>query len=89
MWDLSCGLPCYSSSMQSPLREMIHSFGTRCYQYADDIQFYISLSRSPGDVVENLNCCLPAMIKWLRVKLNLDKTEVILVGIEYCASHHR
>lgn len=54
-----------------------------CHQYPEGTQLSISLSKFPGDVVEILNHCLSAVVKWLRgnkVKLNPDMTEVKLLG---------
>lgn len=37
----------------------------------DDIQFYISLSKSPCDAAEVLSHCLSTVVKWL----NSEQTE--------------
>lgn len=66
-----------------PLGQIIRSFGIGCHQYADDSQLYISLSKFPGHAVEVLNCCLAAMVNWLKVnilKLNPERTKVMQVG---------
>ncbi|KAF7246206.1 NIPA-like protein 2 [Varanus komodoensis] len=66
-----------------PLGEVIRRCGLRNHQYADDTQLYLSFSTNPGEAVAVLNRCLAEVMGWMRankVKLNPDKTEVLLVG---------
>lgn len=56
-----------------PLGRKMHGFGVGSHS-SDDTQFYISLSKSPGDV-EILSLCLP-----LCLILNPVKMETLLVG---------
>ncbi|KAF7249404.1 5-hydroxytryptamine receptor 4, partial [Varanus komodoensis] len=66
-----------------PLGEVIRRCGLRNHQYADDTQLYLSFSTNPGEAVAVLNRCLAEVMGWMRankLKLNLDKTEVLLVG---------
>ncbi|XP_061477657.1 uncharacterized protein LOC133382019 [Rhineura floridana] len=66
-----------------PLGAVIRSFGVRCHQYADDTQLYFFFSPSSGEAVDVLNCCLTAIMDWMRankLKLNPDKTETLLVS---------
>ncbi|KAF7238972.1 Choline/ethanolaminephosphotransferase 1, partial [Varanus komodoensis] len=55
----------------------------RNHQYADDTQLYLLFSTNPGEAVAVLNQCLAEVREWMRankLKLNPDKTEVLLVG---------
>lgn len=66
-----------------PLGEIICSSEIGCHQYADDTRFSISLSNSPGSVVDVLSHCLNVIVKCLKAnKLNLnpEKAEVMLAG---------
>lgn len=57
-------------------------FGVVCHQYADETQLYCSVSANPQLGEEILECCLEGFGDWMRVnklKLNPDKTEVLLV----------
>ena len=89
-WIFQYGVPQGSilSSMlfniyMKPLGAVIQSFGVCCHQYADDTQLYFSFSTSSGEAVEVLNQCLAVTMDWMRankLKLNPDKTEMLLVG---------
>ncbi|XP_053120143.1 uncharacterized protein LOC128330801 [Hemicordylus capensis] len=64
------------------LGEIIRGFGAGCYQYADDTQIYFSMSTSSGVGISSLNACLEAVMGWMgenKLKLNPDKTEVLIV----------
>ena len=66
-----------------PLGEVIWRCALRCHQYADDTQLYLSFSSNPGEAVAVLNQCLSMVMDWMRankLRLNPDKTEVLLVG---------
>ncbi|KAF7245267.1 Lysophospholipid acyltransferase 1 [Varanus komodoensis] len=66
-----------------PLGDVIRRCGLRNHQYADDTQLYISFSTNPGEEVVVLNRCLAEVMGWMRankLKLNPDKTEVLLVS---------
>ncbi|KAF7246187.1 Armadillo repeat-containing protein 1 [Varanus komodoensis] len=66
-----------------PVGEVIQRCGLWNHQYTDDTQLYLSFSTSPGEAVAVLNRCLAEVMGWIRaIKLNLnpDKTEVLLVG---------
>ena len=91
---LSCGLPQGSyigptgfKLYIKPIVQIAKSYGISIHQYADDTQLYIEFE--PGNVNEvksKMELCIAEMKQWLTVnylKLNTDKTEVIVIGSRY------
>uniref|UniRef100_A0A803SX51 ribonuclease H n=1 Tax=Anolis carolinensis TaxID=28377 RepID=A0A803SX51_ANOCA len=87
---LSCGVP--QGSVLSPmlfniymklLGEIIRSFGVRCHLYTDDVQLCHSFPPVTKEAIQVLNWCLATVLDCMRankLKLNPDKTEVLLVS---------
>ncbi|KAF7251321.1 MAP3K7 C-terminal-like protein [Varanus komodoensis] len=73
----------YEVKKEIALLEERKRCGLRNHQYTDDTQLYLSFSTNPGETVAVLNRCLAEVMGWMRankLKLNPDKTEVLLVG---------
>uniref|UniRef100_A0A803TNR7 Reverse transcriptase domain-containing protein n=1 Tax=Anolis carolinensis TaxID=28377 RepID=A0A803TNR7_ANOCA len=87
---LSCAVPQGSilspmlfNIYMKPMREIIQSFRVRYHLYADDVQLCHSFPSVTKEAVQVLNQCLAAVSDWMRankLKLNPDKTEVLLVS---------
>nr|GFC52549.1 hypothetical protein [Tanacetum cinerariifolium] len=86
---LRCGVPQGSilspmlfNIYMKPLGEVIRGFGVGSHQYADDTQLFLSFPPDSKGAVDVLNRCLEAVGSWMganKLKLNPDKTEVLLV----------
>ena len=95
--NLNCGVPQGSvlgpilfTTYTRPLGKIISDVGL-CYMlYADDTQLYISFQPSNADSVQNavdkVSSCVSAIKTWMTthfLKLNEDKTEVLVVSTPY------
>ena len=71
----------------APLAEIIRSHGLDYHFYADDIQLYISFKDCDVDVAKlRVENCVADICHWMdlnELKLNHDKTEIMLIYSKY------
>lgn len=99
---LSCGVPQGSVLgpllflvYMSPLRHVIAAHGMSMHGYADDTQLYLTFSSARDPEALKRDCqrvetCISEVHRWMttnRLKLNPDKTEVMLVGPPRLLAH--
>lgn len=66
-----------------PLGTFIKGLRLHFHQYVDDLQLYLRIPSNPRKVMEELGHDLEKVRNWMRLnkpRVNLDKTEVVLVG---------
>ncbi|KAJ1108454.1 hypothetical protein NDU88_005830 [Pleurodeles waltl] len=88
--NLICGVPQGSSLSptlfnvyMAPLAQLARQHNLSIISYADDTQLVLSLTKDPLTAKTNLHEGLKSIAEWLsnsRLKLNSDKTEVLILG---------
>ncbi|KAJ1165763.1 hypothetical protein NDU88_006180 [Pleurodeles waltl] len=66
-----------------PLANIVPSHGLNIVSYVDDTQLILSLTKDPATAKTNLHNRLHAIANWKeisRLKLNSDKTEIVIRG---------
>ena len=83
----SCLRPLLFSAYASKLFEVIKLYLSNAHAFADDTQLYLSFnpesSLSEAEAVHAIEQCIRAIRAWMqadKLKLNENKTEVMLIG---------
>ena len=69
-----------------PLGDIIRKHGLKFHMYADDCQFYTSFSMSTNEAVSSMQMAIDDIRAWYAanmLKLNDDKTEMLVIGSKY------
>ena len=73
----------------SPLARLVTNLGLQCHFYADDMQlFYVFKDTNVG--CERIELCIKSIQGWMKknfLKLNPEKTEMLLVGSRHVVKH--
>ena len=71
----------------APLAKVIRSYDLDYHPYADDTQFYFAFKSVDVDATKSrVESCISAICRWMvlnELKLNHDKTEVMLIQSQY------
>ena len=71
----------------APLAKVIRSYDLDYHPYADDTQFYFAFKSVDVDATKSrVESCISAICRWIvlnELKLNQDKTEVMLIHSQY------
>ena len=71
----------------APLAKVIRSYYLDYHPYADDTQFYFAFKSVDVDATKSMvESCISAICRWMvlnELKLNHDKTEVMLIHSQY------
>ena len=74
----------------APLAKVIRSYDLDYHPYADDTQFYFAFKSVDVDATKSrVESCISAICRWMvlnELKLNHDKTEVMLIHSQYLPS---
>ena len=94
--ELTCGVPQGSvlgpilfTAYMSPLGDIIKRHGLQYHLYADDSQLYLAFNPTTADADRARECmehCIHDIKTWMTLnylKLNEDKTEVLVIGSRY------
>ena len=72
----------------APIADITKSYDLHYHLYADDSQSYVFFpSQSQQDlylVKSKLEACVKHIDSWIVLKLNQDKTELLLISSRYC-----
>ena len=75
---------CWRLLYTSPLGDIVRSHGLSCHFYADDTQLYCSFKlHDQAASVQAVESCLNDIDAWMlanMLKLNRDKTELLVIG---------
>ena len=90
LYEVTCGVPQGSvlgpllfNFYMLPLGSVIRRHGISFHSYADDTQLYVAVSPDDTGPIDSLFNCILDIKAWMSqhfLKLNQDKTEVIVIG---------